>query len=59
MLEMVAEHDISVKTNPFLGLKEIPKLLELAHSGRMAGKGVVIVDEDEMKRVKDRNTAPI
>jgi len=59
MLEMVAKYDISVKTNPFFGLKEIPKLLELAHSGKMAGKGVVIVDEEEMKRVEDGDTAPI
>ena len=52
MLEMVAEHNIAVKTNPFLGLHELPKLLELAHSGKMAGKGVVILDEDEIKRRK-------
>ena len=52
MLEMVAEHNITVKTNPLLGLHELPKLLELAHSGKMAGKGVVIVDEDEIKRRK-------
>ena len=53
MLEMVAEHKISVKTNPFFGLHEIPKLVELAHSGKMAGKGVVIVDEEEIKRRKE------
>lgn len=57
MLKTVAEHKISVKTNPFFGLREIPKLTELAHSGKMQGKGVVIVDEEEMKRVKERKTA--
>ncbi|KAI9759444.1 MAG: hypothetical protein M4579_002358 [Chaenotheca gracillima] len=46
MLELVAEHDIHVKTNVFHGIKEIPKLIELAHSGKMAGKGVVVVDEN-------------
>ncbi|KAL8843272.1 MAG: hypothetical protein Q9176_002225 [Flavoplaca citrina] len=54
MLDFVAEHDITVRTNPFFGLKEIPRLVELAHSGKMAGKGVVIVDEDEIKNVKER-----
>lgn len=57
MLETVAEHKISVKTNPFFGLREIPKLIELAHSGKMQGKAVVIVDEEEMKRVKEEKTA--
>lgn len=59
MLEMVAEHNIAVKTNPFFGLEEIPKLLELAHSGKMSGKGVIIVDGEEIKRVKEGNTAPV
>ncbi|KAL8842216.1 MAG: hypothetical protein Q9170_000622 [Blastenia crenularia] len=54
MLEFVAEHNITVKTNPFFGLEEIPHLVELAHSGKMAGKGVVIVDEDEIKKEKKR-----
>ena len=53
MLEIVAEHNITVKTNPFFGLHAIPKLLELAHSGKMAGKCVVIVDEEEIKRRKE------
>lgn len=51
MLDFVAEHGITVKTNPFFGLREIPKLTELAHSGKLAGKGVIIVDE-EMKNVR-------
>ncbi|KAL8779801.1 MAG: hypothetical protein Q9213_006759 [Squamulea squamosa] len=54
MLEFVAEHNITVKTNPFFGLREIPKLAELAHSGKMAGKAVVIVDEDEIRKQKER-----
>lgn len=57
MLKIVAEHKISVKTNPFFGLSEIPKLIELAHSGKMQGKGVIIVDEEEMKMVKEGKTA--
>ncbi|KAL9041738.1 MAG: hypothetical protein Q9214_004005 [Letrouitia sp. 1 TL-2023] len=52
MLDFVAEHGITVKTNPFFGLQEIPKLTELAHSGKLAGKGVIIVDEEEMRNVR-------
>ena len=54
MLAVVAAHKISIKTNPFFGLREIPKLIDLAHGGKMQGKGVVIVDEAEMKRVKEK-----
>lgn len=53
MLQMVADHIISVKTNPFFGLREIPKLVELAESGKMAGKGVILIDEEEMERVRE------
>lgn len=52
MLELVAKHGISVKTNPFHGLESIPKLVELSHSGRMQGKGIVIVDEEAVKKQK-------
>ena len=54
MLDAVAEHNITVKTHAFFGLKEIPKLVEVAHSGKMAGKGVVIIDEEEMDRQRQR-----
>ncbi|KAK5166346.1 hypothetical protein LTR04_000740 [Oleoguttula sp. CCFEE 6159] len=47
MLAVVAEHHISVKTNAFDGLHEIPKLVELAHGGKMQGKGIVVVDEGQ------------
>jgi alcohol dehydrogenase, propanol-preferring len=48
MLDVVAEHGISVRTNPVNGLNEIPKLVELAHSGKMSGKGVVIIDQAQL-----------
>ena len=57
MLKIFAEHNIPVKTNPYFGLREIPKLVELAHSGKMQGKAVLIVDEEEMKRMKEEKTA--
>ena len=53
MLKLVAEHDISVKTNAFNGLKEIAKLIELAHSGKMSGKAIVIVDQEQTDKEKE------
>jgi len=50
MLDMVAKHKISVRTNPVYGLKELPKLIDLAHSGKMSGKGICIVDEEQIKK---------
>lgn len=52
MLQVVAEHKITVKTNPFNGLKEIPKLVELAHGGHMKGKGIIIVDPEQIEKEK-------
>lgn len=48
MLDIVAEHKISVKTNPLNGLNKLPELVELAHSGKMAGKGIIIIDEKQV-----------
>jgi len=53
MLEMVAKHEIKVKTNPFFGLDEIPKLLDKVHTGKMAGKAVCIVSKEEQTKVKE------
>ncbi|KAJ9664798.1 hypothetical protein H2201_005019 [Coniosporium apollinis] len=52
MLDIVAEHRISVKTNPFNGLKEITKLTDLVHGGKMAGKGIIIVDPEQIEKEK-------
>lgn len=46
MLRTVAEYGIWVNKNIFHGLNEIPNLLDLVHSGKMAGKGVIVVDEE-------------
>ncbi|KAF7937799.1 uncharacterized protein EAE97_007595 [Botrytis byssoidea] len=52
MLELVSKHNIKIQTNPFKGLGEIPKAVELAHSGRMKGKPVIIVDDEAIEREK-------
>lgn len=53
MLEVVSKHNIKVKTNPFNGIREVPKAIELAHSGKMQGKPVIIIDEQAIKDEKE------
>ncbi|KAF1945388.1 GroES-like protein [Clathrospora elynae] len=53
MMQLVAEHGISVQTNVFNGLGEIEKLIQLAHSGKMKGKGVVIMDQEQIRKEKE------
>lgn len=50
MLELVAEHEITVETCAFQGLAGIAKLVELAHGGTMKGKGVIILDQEQIER---------
>lgn len=52
MLDLVAEKNITVKTNPFFGLQQLPQLIDLARNGKMAGKGILIVDEQEIEKMK-------
>lgn len=52
MLEVVSKHNIKVKTNAFNGIKEIPKAVELAHSGKMQGKPVIIIDQEAIENEK-------
>lgn len=54
MLDLVAAENITVKTNPFFGLRQLPRLIELAQSGQMAGKGVLVMDEGEEAGVRER-----
>lgn len=54
MLNFCAEKKIKVETNVFHGLEEVPKMVELSHSGRMKGKAVVVVDEEEIQKEKGK-----
>lgn len=47
MLKLVAEHGISVETNAFQGLEKVHQAVELAHSGKMRGKAIVVVDDTQ------------
>jgi alcohol dehydrogenase, propanol-preferring len=53
MLDVVSRHDVKVKTNPFKGLMELPKAVELAHSGKMQGKPVVLIDDEAIEKEKN------
>jgi propanol-preferring alcohol dehydrogenase len=52
MLDVVSKHKIKVKTNPFKGLTELPKAVELAYSGKMQGKPVIIIDYEATETEK-------
>ncbi|KAH7402138.1 chaperonin 10-like protein [Phaeosphaeria sp. MPI-PUGE-AT-0046c] len=52
MLDVVAVHAISVETNVFTGLDELGKLVALAHSGKMRGKGVIVMDKEQIEKEK-------
>ncbi|KAF2645486.1 GroES-like protein [Massarina eburnea CBS 473.64] len=53
MLDVVAEHGISVQTNAFQGLGEMEKLVHLAESGNMKGKGIIVMDKEQIKKEKE------
>lgn len=50
MLKLISESDFEVKTNPFVGFDEAEKLVEFVHSGKMAGKAVLVIDEEAVLR---------
>lgn len=45
MLDLVAEKIIKVETNLLHGLSEVSKMVDLALSGKMQGKPMVVVDK--------------
>lgn len=53
MMKCIAEHGITVKTNPFHGLDKISELVDMVHGGKIQGKAVIVVDEEQMKREKE------
>jgi propanol-preferring alcohol dehydrogenase len=53
MLKFVAEHGIKVKTNPFYGLDKIGELVDLVHGGKIQGKAIIVVDEEQIKKEKE------
>lgn len=52
MMKAIAEHGITVQTNPFDGLEAIDDLMALVKSGKLRGKAVVIVDPEQLEAEK-------
>jgi len=48
MLKLVGKAGIKVEKNVFNGLEEVPKMVDLAHSGKMKGKAVCVVDKSQL-----------
>lgn len=52
MLECIAEHGVTVKTNAFDGLDSIHKLVKMVHGGKIQGKAVIVVDQEQIENEK-------
>jgi D-arabinose 1-dehydrogenase-like Zn-dependent alcohol dehydrogenase len=52
MLECIAKNGVTVKTNPFYGLDKIEELVELAHGGKIQGKAIIVVDNEQIEHEK-------
>jgi alcohol dehydrogenase, propanol-preferring len=52
MLNDAERYNIKVETNVFHGLNEVPKMVDLAHSGKMSGKAVCVVNQAEFEKEK-------
>ena len=53
MLKCIAEHGVTVKTNPFYGLDKIEDLVSMVHGGKIQGKAIIVVDNEQIKREKE------
>lgn len=52
MVRFIVENGIKVKTNVFEGLDKIEELLEMVRGGKMQGKAVIIVDDEQIEQDK-------
>ncbi|TKA25817.1 hypothetical protein B0A50_05572 [Salinomyces thailandicus] len=52
MLKCIAEHGVTVKTNPFQGLDKIFDLVEMVHGGKIQGKAIIVVDQEQIEHEK-------
>ncbi|KAI7034135.1 HCP-like protein, partial [Hortaea werneckii] len=52
MLKCIADHGVSVKTNPFQGLDKIHELVEMVHGGKIQGKALIVVDQEQIDKEK-------
>lgn len=52
MLDAIAKHGVTVKTNPFYGLDKIEELVEMVHGGKIQGKAIIVVDKEQLDHEK-------
>ena len=52
MLDTIAKHGVTVTTNPFYGLDKIGELTEMVHGGKIKGKAVIVVDQQQIEDEK-------
>lgn len=52
MLDCIAEHGVTVTTQPFDGLDKIGELTELVHGGKLKGKAIIVVDQEQIEHEK-------
>ncbi|EMC91465.1 hypothetical protein BAUCODRAFT_80457 [Baudoinia panamericana UAMH 10762] len=52
MLKQIAEHGVTAKTVPFHGLDKVFELVDMVHGGKIQGKAVIIVDEQQIEDEK-------
>lgn len=50
MLDVVVKHNIKISMSVFHGIEEIPKVVDMLRQGKYQGKGVIVIDEDAVKR---------
>ena len=48
MLDVVAKSGIQVKVNSFKGIEKIQELADYANSGKMQGKAIMVIDEEQV-----------
>lgn len=52
MMKTIAKHGVTVTTVPFEGLDKIGELTELVHSGKLAGKALIVIDPQQLEDEK-------
>lgn len=52
MLDVIAQHGVTARTVPFQGLDKIEDLVEMVHGGKIQGKAVIVVDQEQIDEEK-------
>jgi D-arabinose 1-dehydrogenase-like Zn-dependent alcohol dehydrogenase len=52
MIKAVVKHSVASKIQVFHGLDSIHELLDVVQSGKLEGKAVIIVDQEQLDKEK-------